>query len=341
MNHARCSPSAYRKWSTCPGSLTLEKKLGDLLPDDEGSDAANLGTQLHSTAEQALKGECEPCEATQFYVDYCRDAAAADDAEMIVEALVPLFYSREEHGYADCVVRTDKVVHIIDLKTGCIPVNAVDNWQLLIYAYGMGLLSTETFKMTIIQNDEAKTWTVSAEQADALASVIGVKAQAAMNDYIHELAASDDACRWCPCKAYCPAFTESLLENFEDITTDMKKLNDQKLAHLFAHKAQITKTLNEIEKALFHRIDSGDHIDGLHIEQGRRGNKTWSKDVNPIEAMLTAGVPADQAVVTKPITPTQALKLSPDVDGWYQPEGRPMLKAGDVVCPSHDFDVIE
>ena len=111
MKHAKASPSAYKRWSTCPGSLTFQERLGDLLPEDEPSAAASLGTELHSRAERALKGECEPCEATAYYVNYCREVAAPDEAEMLIEARVPLFYSREEHGYADCVVRTDKVVH--------------------------------------------------------------------------------------------------------------------------------------------------------------------------------------------------------------------------------------
>ena len=57
---------------------------------------------------------------------------------------------------------------MIDLKTGSIPVDAVNNYQLFIYAYGMGLTSTETFKMTIIQGDEAKSWTIDTHQADAI-----------------------------------------------------------------------------------------------------------------------------------------------------------------------------
>ena len=56
--------------------------------------------------------------------------------------------------------------------------------------------------------------------------------------------------------------------------------------------------------------------------------------------MLMNGITAEQAVVKKPITPTAALKLSPDIEGWYQPEGRLALKVGDVVCPSEDFDIL-
>ena len=341
MQHAKASPSDYRRWTTCPGAITLQSRLGDLLPPDDSSEAAALGTELHSRAERALKGECEPCELTQFYVDYCRKAAEDDEAEMLIEARVPLFYSRDEHGYADCVVRTEDTVEIIDLKTGSIPVEAVKNYQLFIYAYGMGLTTTEKFKMTIVQNDVAKSWEVDAYQAEAIASVIGVQAQAAMNDYITELNASDDACRWCRCKAYCKAYTASTLNSLTDLSTDMTRLSDEAMAYLFANAKQIRATLAEIEKQLFHRVSEGEQINGVHIKDGRRGAKTWRADVDPVEIMEAAGIAKERALVTRPISPTQAMRLG-DIDesAWYQPEGKPVLAAGDVVDVTEFFKEI-
>jgi len=342
MNHAKISPSGYKRWSNCPGSYTLQQKLGDLLPEDTGSDAANLGTELHDNAEQALKTGSEPREEVAFYVNYCHQASTAPDAEVFIEHQVPLFYSREEHGYADYIVRTDDCVHIIDLKTGRIPVEAENNYQLLIYAYGMATFNTERFKMTIVQNDTAKTWELDMAQAEAIASTIGVKAQAAMNEYIHDLVASDEACQWCPCKPFCSAYTERLLESFEDLTGDMKRLSDDKMAYLFTHSKQIKTTLAEIEKALFHRVNDGETINGVCITDGRRGNKTWSKDVDPVTIMARAGLSVDQATVSKPITVTQALKLADiDASAWTQPEGKPKLVAGEAYDPADDFDVLE
>ena len=342
MKHARCSPSNYKRWMTCPGAITLQEKLGDLIPPDEGSSAATLGTELHARAEAALKGEGEPCEATQFYVDYCRQAAAADDAEMIVEAVVPLFFNRAEHGYADCVVRTDTEVHVIDYKSGSIPVDAVNNYQVFIYAYGMGLTSTETFKMTIIQGDEAKSWTVDTHQADAIASVIGVKAQAALNPYVTKLEASDEACMWCPCKPFCKSYTAKLIEGFKDLTVPVEKLSDEKQAYLFAHKAQITKTLTAIESSLFSRVSAGESISGVTVGSGRRAAKAWAADIEPVEAMTQAGIDINDATTSKPITVTQAMKLADIADSaWIQPDSKPKLIAGEAYDPAADFDVLD
>lgn len=341
MNHAKASPSGYKRWMNCPGSITLEQNLGDLLAADDSSEAATLGTEIHSRAERALKGECEPCEESQFYVDFCREVAAPEEAEMLIEARVPLFYSSDEHGYADCVVRTDKVVHVIDLKTGIIPVSAKDNFQLFIYAYGMGLTTTETFRMTIIQDNEAKTWEVNEEQADALASVIQVKAQAAMNDYVRELQPSDDACRWCRCKPYCRAYTSQLLNNLTDLTGGMSRLSDEAMTYIFANSKRIRSTLKEIEDALYSRVSDGEQINGVSIGTGRRGAKTWRHDVDPVTIMAQAGIPVDQAVVSKPISPTQAMKLADIDDSAYtQPDGKPRLVPGDVFDPVDYFEEI-
>lgn len=342
MNHAKASPSGYKRWGNCPGSLTLQKKLGNLLPPDEGSEAAKLGTQLHDTAERALKGECVPCEDTQFYVSFCRQLAAQKDAEMFIEHKVKLFYSIEEHGYADCVIRTPTSVHVIDLKTGRNIIEAHGSIQLFIYAYGMATTSTETLTMTIIQNDGSKSWTINMEQAEALASMVEVKATAALNDYIYELVPSDKACQWCQCKPFCPAYTKRLLASFEDLTGDMTRLSDDKLAYLFTHSKQIKTTLAEIEKVLFHRVSSGEPINGVSIIEGRRANKTWKKNVDPVTVMTQAGIEPKDAYTTKPITVTQALKLA-DIDSsaWTQPDGKPKLVAGDAYDPADDFEVLE
>ena len=259
---------------------------------------------------------------------------------MHIEEAVPLFYMPDSVGYVDCAIVTEHSVNVIDLKTGVTPVEAEGNMQLLIYALGLGLPTTKHVNMVIVRDGNIDKWSLDIDEARAIAVEIAKMASIALNDEITDLVVTETGCRWCRCQPYCPAFTAALIDNFDDLTTDMKKLNDQKMAHLFAHKTQINKALIEIEKALFARVSAGEHIDGLHVEPGRRGNKTWSKEIDPVTVMLMNGIPAEQAVVKKPITPTAAIKMCPDIEGWYQPDGRPTLKVGDVVCPSEDFDIL-
>jgi len=345
MNHAKASPSNYKRWSQCPGAITLQAKLDEqgLLPADESSPAAEEGTRLHNMAEFILKGieyVGEVPDQVKCYVSYCQDLHSLIGGKMHIEEAVPLFYMPDSVGYVDCAIVTEHSVNVIDLKTGVTPVEAEGNMQLLIYALGLGLPTTKHVNMVIVRDGNIDKWSLDIDEARAIAVEIAKMASIALNDEITDLVVTETGCRWCRCQPYCPAFTAALIDNFDDLTTDMKKLNDQKMAHLFAHKTQINKALIEIEKALFARVSKGDHIDGLRLITGRMGNKTWSKEVDPVTAMLLAGIPAEKAVVSKPITPTQALKLSPDVDGWFQPSGKPKLVVGETFNPAEDFDVL-
>ena len=342
--HAKASPSDYRRWSNCIGALQLEAKLDakGLLPADESSPAAEEGTRLHALAESALldpnekwRDEWIEYANLKSYVNFCIGLEGTKH----VETQVSLFYSPDETGTVDFASHNGNVLHIVDLKTGNHPVSAEGNKQLLIYALGLVLPETEIIRMTIFQFGEPDTWELSVDDAQALGVLIGEMASVALNDEVTALEASDEACKWCRCKGYCPAFAKPLIESFDDLTSG-ERLSDAKMAHIFSQKTVLTKMLSEIEKNLFARVSGGEHIDGLHVEAGRKGNKAWSKDVDPVTVMLAAGIPTEDAVVSKPITPTQALKLAPTVEGWMQPEGRPTLKAGDVVCPSEAFDIL-
>ena len=47
ITHAKASPSDYRRWSHCPGAITLQAKLirDGLIPEyEEGGEAAQEGT---------------------------------------------------------------------------------------------------------------------------------------------------------------------------------------------------------------------------------------------------------------------------------------------------------
>jgi len=91
---------------------------------------------------------------------------------------------------------------------------------------------------------------------------------------------------------------------------------------------------------LFSRVNAGEAINGVSITTGRRGSKAWSKDIDPVDTMVAAGIPLRDAIVSKPISPTQALKLCSDVTGFYQPEGKPKLMAGEAYNPAEDFDIL-
>ena len=343
--HAKASPSDYRRWSNCPGSLTLEKKLGSLLPADEAGPAAVLGTELHEIAQLVLEGhvmEEKPPESIVNYIEYC----ASLTGEKYIEKAVPLFYSPNETGTADyiCISEDGNTIEVVDLKTGQVPVYAEGNLQALIY--GIGAVNTlapsaSHLKLTIHQFGEAYTWDIDTDQARAFCVPLGEAAKAALDDGVTDLVPSDTACRFCRARAYCSAYSSKLVESFDTIATgDMERLSDAAMVKLFSEANNIKKSLTAIEAALYGRLNNGEQIEGLSISNGRKGNKVWSADIDPVAAMKAAGIDPNEAIYAKPISPSQALKLSKEVTGWEQPEGKPKLTADDHIDVDEWFEKI-
>jgi hypothetical protein len=63
--------------------------------------------------------------------------------------------------------------------------------------------------------------------------------------------------------------------------------------------------------------------------------------VDPVAVMQAAGIAKERALVTQPISPTQAMRLA-DIDdsAWYQPEGKPALAAGEAFEVNEFFEEI-
>ena len=114
-------------------------------------------------------------------------------------------------------------------------------------------------------------------------------------------------------------------------TTDMQRISDSRLVKLMAEKKKILTLLDNIEKVLFDRANAGEVITGVHLTKGRKQNKQWKKDIEPVEEMIKLGLHLDQVVKTTPITPTQAMKMTAIPDELYeQPEGKLKIEVEDV-----------
>jgi len=330
--HAKASPSDYRRWSTCHGSLNLEKKLKDknLISEyDESSPAAAEGTRLHDVAEKVLTGEILLCPTeVKPYVDYCRDTTP-EGAEVFVEEKVSLFYSKSETGTVDYAWRKDDVLQCVDLKTGRIKVNSMGNLQLLVYAMGLVTPAVKELRLTIFQYDTPYTWNISIQDANELCHDLMEAARKALDKSNTDLTASTDACRWCRCKPYCVEHTGGIINLLED--TKMKRISDERLVKLMAEKKKILTLLDNVEKVLFDRASAGEVINGVHLTTGRKNNKQWIEGVEPVEEMIKLGLHLDQVVKTTPITPTQAMKLTDVPDELYeQPDGKLKLEVDDI-----------
>ena len=182
--HAKLSASSAHRWLACPPSV----RLCDGIADTSSIYAAE-GTLAHAVAELKLKkyfyppsvkdykAELETLKQkhiwqgeslwqkemdgySDFYVEYITNLCLSKERapHVAVEKRVDFsIWAPEGFGTADCVVLSDDVAHVIDLKYGKgVVVDAENNPQLMLYALGVYetykiLYGIKTFVLTIVQ----------------------------------------------------------------------------------------------------------------------------------------------------------------------------------------------
>lgn len=159
--HARLSPSAAKRWSTCPGSIGLTEAnatrlreigtLGRETPASiSGTDAHTYGelritSQIHPVASvrahaaEALgparkKLSDEAIENAEAYASWVTGfVARAGDIPWGLELSAPLWYEPESVGTADFWAVEGDTLVVVDYKSGRVPVDPVGNLQVTIY----------------------------------------------------------------------------------------------------------------------------------------------------------------------------------------------------------------
>lgn len=150
-SHARLSPSSASRWSRCPGSVNF---IDDLDEPDDGSEAADEGTVLHSFMETCLRENIEAYDLIGEQRSHNGVKVRIDDeiADMLQSGLdeidrIPgrLFVETRvdlarwmpgQFGTLDVGIIGKKWVTIWDHKFGYVPVSPVKNDQERIYALG-------------------------------------------------------------------------------------------------------------------------------------------------------------------------------------------------------------
>ena len=153
--HAKLSPSGSSRWMACPGSVRMTAEI-----NSKSGDAAWNGTVIHQAGENLLNGKHQETgisiqvddngtnrvewlskaqyEEAKNYHDYVMAIAKKDkNYELVVEMKVDLTeIAPDTFGHSDTVLFENGNLHVIDLKTGASLVDAENNSQLMIYAYG-------------------------------------------------------------------------------------------------------------------------------------------------------------------------------------------------------------
>ena len=309
--HARLSASRTDRFMSCPGSYRLES----LMPYEPAGEAAAIGTAIHELSEIILRGgeipigtDPDHLSMAQGYANFI-DALVENPRKKLIEvnldeglkSLHPAL-----GGTADAILVDGNHLHVVDLKTGRVAVDANENKQLLTYALGAmrQLKAPNTIECTmhIYQPRVGHSkWTVSGLRLELHGRRLQSAAELALTSDA-PTHPSVDACRYCKAKTICPSMREKVQEvarnDFKpDTSITPEMLDDAVLMAAWA---------DAVQSAAKEQLTSGKSIQGWTMRAGRK-TKFWKDEALVMEAFK------DNLKVWELKSPSAVLKLGVEV----------------------------
>jgi hypothetical protein len=287
--HALLSASGSKRWLSCTPSAKLEATLPEQKRGNGAFDFSQEGTTAHSMAEAKLRyyfgqigteeyeNEIRTIKATPYYND---DFEAHVDSyvlyvrSQIGEGDIPLFEQRVDFsdwvpdgfGTADVVVLSKHSIRVIDLKFGKgVPVSAIDNTQLRLYALGAWSKFKEEYpdikevSYTIHQPrlDSISTdGTTVAKLVDWANYFVKPKAKKAWSGSGEFL--PGEWCQFCRAKAQCRARSDFNTELAKMEFKGPALLDEKEIGEVLVKAQQLKTWVNDVEEfALTRAVDEG------------------------------------------------------------------------------------
>lgn len=319
--HALLSASSSHRWLHCPPSARLCEKY-----DDSAGAAALEGTDAHSLCEYKLKSalgmdcadptenlayyDAEMEESANGYRDYVLDTISkakqhCKDPMILIEQRLDFSeYVESGFGTGDCVIIADKTLYVIDFKYGKgIPVDAVENPQMMLYALGAlhladMLYEIEDICMSIYQPriENYSSYDISCnsllEWAENTLKPTAEKAYKGEGEF-----ACGDWCCFCKAKANCRARAEANLEMAKYDFTDPPELTDAEIEDVLANADQLIAWAGDVKAFALNAALKGKRWEHFKLVEGRANRKY--RDENAVAAKVEAAGfdPYDKSVL--------------------------------------------
>lgn len=369
--HALLSASGSKRWLSCTPSARLEATLPEQKRSTKGIDFSAEGTLAHSLSEIRLRlafnqighdeydREYEIIKTHPIYQNYTSNER--DDFEANVDNYVlyvrsqigdgdtPLFEQRVDFsdwvpdgfGTADVVILSKHAIRVIDLKFGKgLPVHALDNTQLRLYALGAWSKFKEEYpdikevSYTIHQPrlDSISTdGTTIAKLVDWASYFVKPKAKKAWSGAGEFL--PGEWCQFCKAKAQCRARSDFNTELAKLEFKEPGLLTEEEFSEVI-DKAQSLKTwANDVEEyALQRALTDGTIPPGYKLGTTATHRKITDSAL-AATVLVEKGMSPDviwEAPKLKSIATLEKLGPKGQVASWLgdlvqKPEGQPKL----------------
>jgi hypothetical protein len=285
------------------------------MPYEPAGEAAAIGTAIHELSEIILSGKEVPIGTdpdhvamAQGYADFVNTLVENPRKKLIEVNLDEGLKSLHPAlgGTADAVLVDGNHLHVIDLKTGRVAVEAQDNKQLLTYALGamrqLKAPSTIECTMHIFQPRVSHSkWTVSGNYLELHGRRLLSAAELALSGDA-PTRPSPDACRYCKAKTICPSMREKVQEtarsDFKPDTTITPEMLE--------NAALVAAWADAVQSAAKEQLTNGKAIQGWAMRAGRK-TKFWKDEALVMEAFK------DTPTAWELKSPSAVLKLGVEV----------------------------
>jgi len=367
--HALLSASGSKRWLSCTPSARLEATLPEQKRSTNGIDFSAEGTLAHTLGEIRLKlqynqigqkeyeKEYEDVKNNNIYQTYTQPER--DDFEANVDNYVlyvrsqigegdtPLFEQRVDFsdwvpdgfGTADVVILSKHSIRVIDLKFGRgVPVSAIDNTQLRLYALGAYAKFKDEYpeikevSYTIHQprldsiSTDGTSITKLVDWANYFVKPKAKKAWSGSGEFL-----PGDWCQFCRAKAQCRARSDFNTELAKQEFKAPPLLDNDEISLVLSKAQQLRTWANDVEEyALTRAVDQG--IIPLCYKLGTTVTQRKIYDTELAAAvLLEKGYKEEQIYIPKSLKPIAQLeKVNKKIAGELgelvqRPVGSPKL----------------
>ncbi len=316
----RFKPSSAHRWvgGGCTGSVAAEVAAYRV----PVADVANEGTRLHELAAHVLLGKVKrkdvPTEDWDSIGPYVEDVEAVckrlgHPGHLNIEKRrTSSHFPNGGTPDADMLAPRHNTLVIWDFKSGRRPVEAEENWQMLIYATMIAPPPGTKVELRIVQPSSfhrdgvVRSWTT--DNLPYYREL--VEAAQELAEHSPTLVATPSNCTYCKAVTACAAARDVTLGGADMALKDTGQLPGVAIRSELVILRNTTKLmqirLDALEVEAHERLKSGERIDGCGLRSGRAGKLAWSGDDEAVrKACQVAGV---DPVQQKLLTPTQAIK---------------------------------
>jgi len=200
-------------WFYCDAAGQLSR----MVPYSEAGDAAKRGTRIHDFAykihnKYPVQGDEEEIAIAKKYIEDCNNISPNINLETMCS------FDCNFGGTIDGWSIKDKTLYMWDLKTGKSKVKALNNEQLLFYAFLLvsdRSWDVESLNLGIYQNEKFDWWTLSKDEFNNWVTFILNRINHLNSQPLTLI--SGNHCLWCKAKSVCWEYGKDKKTQTEDI----------------------------------------------------------------------------------------------------------------------------